>query len=219
LPTTTRTGYTLKGWYTAASGGTKISSTTKITKAITFYAQWTAASTGGATTVDASDIPYRYSMRYINQLGNPWYTTNSKYFRQTFWGDYSSKNGCGVASTSHALNYLGTNKLPSVICAANEKAGGETPVWMMWSSHGKVANDTGGLGLDDCLQRYLDTKGSTTGTSYAPPIIWIPYGTYRHYITIIGKNANGTYQKVDSAEDEINSYTKGTIYQTVQYYK
>jgi uncharacterized repeat protein (TIGR02543 family) len=42
LPTTTRTGYTLKGWYTAASGGTKISSTTKITKAITFYAQWTA---------------------------------------------------------------------------------------------------------------------------------------------------------------------------------
>ena len=28
LPTTSRTGYTFKGWYTAASGGTKIATTT-----------------------------------------------------------------------------------------------------------------------------------------------------------------------------------------------
>lgn len=44
LPTPTRTGYTFNGWYTAASSGTKItsSSTVSITAAQTLYAQWTA---------------------------------------------------------------------------------------------------------------------------------------------------------------------------------
>jgi len=43
LPTPTRTGYTFTGWYTAASGGTKItsSSTVSITSNQTLYAQWT----------------------------------------------------------------------------------------------------------------------------------------------------------------------------------
>lgn len=43
LPTPTRTGYTFNGWYTATSGGTKITSSTtvSITSAQTLYAQWT----------------------------------------------------------------------------------------------------------------------------------------------------------------------------------
>ena len=44
LPTPTRTGYTFNGWYTAASGGSKISSSTAMNRAAnhTLYAQWTA---------------------------------------------------------------------------------------------------------------------------------------------------------------------------------
>jgi uncharacterized repeat protein (TIGR02543 family) len=44
LPTPTRAGYTFNGWYTAASGGTKVtaSTTVAITSAQTLYAQWTA---------------------------------------------------------------------------------------------------------------------------------------------------------------------------------
>lgn len=42
LPTATRTGYTLKGWYTKTSNGTKIKTSTKITADVTYYAQWTA---------------------------------------------------------------------------------------------------------------------------------------------------------------------------------
>ena len=44
LATCTRTGYTFAGWYTAASGGTKITSSTQveITANQTLYAQWTA---------------------------------------------------------------------------------------------------------------------------------------------------------------------------------
>ena len=44
LPTPTRTGYTFAGWWTAASGGTQITSSTKVTTASnhTIYAHWTA---------------------------------------------------------------------------------------------------------------------------------------------------------------------------------
>lgn len=43
LPTPTRTGYTFNGWYTAASGGTKVTADTTVTATTdhTLYAQWT----------------------------------------------------------------------------------------------------------------------------------------------------------------------------------
>jgi len=42
LPSATRTGYKLKGWYTSSSGGTKIKASTKVTSTATYYARWTA---------------------------------------------------------------------------------------------------------------------------------------------------------------------------------
>ncbi len=45
LPTATRDGYTFGGWFTAASGGTKVTSTTTATKNVTYYAHWTKKST------------------------------------------------------------------------------------------------------------------------------------------------------------------------------
>ena len=46
LPTVSRTGYTFVGWFTAASGGTQITTNTtvKITAAQTLYAHWKASS-------------------------------------------------------------------------------------------------------------------------------------------------------------------------------
>lgn len=41
----TRSGYTFSGWYTAASGGTKVTSDTKMTGNMTIYAQWSASYT------------------------------------------------------------------------------------------------------------------------------------------------------------------------------
>lgn len=66
LPTATRTGYTFKNWYTAASGGTAVSSTTKMGSAnTTIYAQWTAKSytvtfdaNGGTTPTASKSVSY-----------------------------------------------------------------------------------------------------------------------------------------------------------------
>lgn len=47
LPTTnpTKTGYTFKGWYTSATGGTEVTTATTFDKDTTVYAQWTTAAT------------------------------------------------------------------------------------------------------------------------------------------------------------------------------
>lgn len=40
LPTATRTGYTFKGWSTSANGSVNVSTTTKVTGNVTYYAIW-----------------------------------------------------------------------------------------------------------------------------------------------------------------------------------
>ena len=40
LPTATRNGYVLEGWYTAANGGTRIAESTLVSRAMTYYAHW-----------------------------------------------------------------------------------------------------------------------------------------------------------------------------------
>ena len=53
LPTPTRSGHTFNGWFTAAMGGTQVTTSTVFTQNSTIYAQWTqngGGSTGGGST-------------------------------------------------------------------------------------------------------------------------------------------------------------------------
>lgn len=63
LPTPTRSGsYSFDGWYTAASGGTKVTTNTVFTKNRTVYAHWTYTGGGGsyyAPTVPDMPMLYR----------------------------------------------------------------------------------------------------------------------------------------------------------------
>lgn len=56
LPTPTRTHYSFDGWYTAASGGNRISTSTVFTSATTLYAHWTVNQ-------------YTYTIRYVSSNG------------------------------------------------------------------------------------------------------------------------------------------------------
>jgi uncharacterized repeat protein (TIGR02543 family) len=91
LPTVTRTGYKLKGWYTAKSGGTKISTTTKLTKNVTYYARWTinqytaTFKANGGGTVKPATIKKNYNtaiskLPTVSRTGykfKGWYTAKS----------------------------------------------------------------------------------------------------------------------------------------------
>ncbi len=58
LPTPTRTGYTFDGWYTTATGGTKVTSSTRvsITANQTLYAHWTANEDEDIFTIIPRDV-------------------------------------------------------------------------------------------------------------------------------------------------------------------
>ena len=74
LPTITRSGYTLKGWYTAASGGTKIGNagaTYKPTGASTdVYAQWEQNAVTSTVTVNAGSGTLNGNSSYSGNAGS-----------------------------------------------------------------------------------------------------------------------------------------------------
>ena len=59
LPTPTRSGYTFNGWYTSASGGTRVTTSTVFTEDTTIYARWTPVYDGKDDTPTATfaDVP------------------------------------------------------------------------------------------------------------------------------------------------------------------
>lgn len=97
LPTCSRTGYTFLGWYTASSGGTKISSTTKITDTVTYYAQWSINSytltynVNGGNAVSPSSKSVQYGSAY-GTLPTPTKSSDAEY-TYAFAGWYTAASG------------------------------------------------------------------------------------------------------------------------------
>jgi len=98
LPTATRTGYNLKGWYTTKTGGTKVAASTKAAKKATYYAQWTAKkytlkfdANGGKVTSASKKVAYK---KGYGDLPTP---TRSGH---TFQGWYTTKTGGAKVSAT-----------------------------------------------------------------------------------------------------------------------
>lgn len=91
LPTVKRTGYTFQGWYTAKTGGTKVTANTKITKSQALYAQWKINTytvkfhANGGKNVSRTSIKVKYNSKAgklpaAERLGytlKGWYTKKS----------------------------------------------------------------------------------------------------------------------------------------------
>ena len=99
LPTCSRTGYTFLGWYTASSGGTKISSTTKITGTVTYYAQWSINSytftfdKNGGNTPSSTTITKEYNTA-VGTLPTCTRNANNTYtYVFAGWFDTSASSG------------------------------------------------------------------------------------------------------------------------------
>ncbi len=101
LPTPTRTGYTFDGWYTAATGGSKVTATTTVTEttAHTLHAHWTVNTytvtynkNSGTITNESKYTSYTYGTGLT--LPAP---TRTGY---TFGGWYTSSALTGTAATS-----------------------------------------------------------------------------------------------------------------------
>ena len=108
LPTPTRSGYTFAGWYSDASGGTKYTSTTKLTvaKDVTVYAHWTSKkytvtfnANGGSTPKASGKITKSKSVSMGKAYGTLPTSSRTGY---SFTGWWTAKSG-GTQITSDAL--------------------------------------------------------------------------------------------------------------------
>lgn len=70
LPTPTRTGYTFLGWYTSASGGSRVYEADVVTSSRTLYAQWQANTYTVTFNANGGDSSCSYSRTYGTQIGS-----------------------------------------------------------------------------------------------------------------------------------------------------
>ncbi len=103
LATTSRTGYTFNGWFTAASGGTEVTSTTVVSNASnhTLYAQWsplamrtvTFNSNGGSGTMapQTANVPTALTANAFTRTG------------YSFAGWNTNAGGTGTAYANNAV--------------------------------------------------------------------------------------------------------------------
>lgn len=194
LPTCTRTGYTFLGWYTASSGGTKISTTTVVTKDITYYAQWSINSytltfnpNGGTVTPTSKDLEYNSA---YGTLPIPTRASDAQY-TYTFAGWYTAATG-------------GTQ-----VTAATKMAAKDTTVYAHWTSNTRsytVSYQTTYGTLNRTSQSIAyNSKGSCTLT--------MPDNTDEFTYTFVGwyTAANGSGTKVGSELTLETPAIKGTV--------
>lgn len=174
LPAPTRTGYTLKGWYTSRTGGTQITAKTKATSDTTYYAQWTKKSykiiynsNGGTATNPATK-----TVQYQDSL--PAFPTAPTRTGYTF-------QGWGWNKTEVATNFSTYKMDPWDI-----------EVYAIWkvSKHKYTFNPDGGVVSVSSIERDYGTQLGTlpipTRTGY----------TYKGWFT--GKGGTGTEVKYNT---------------------
>lgn len=195
LPTCSRTGYTFLGWYTASSGGTKISSTTKITSTVTYYAQWSINSytltydVNGGNAVSPASKSVQYGSAY-GTLPTPTRASTAQY-SYTFAGWYTAATG-------------GTQ-----VTANTTMGAGNTTIYARWTATTRsytVSYQTTYGTLNKTSQSVAyNSKGSCTLT--------MPDNTAEFTYTFVGwyTAANGGGTKVGSELTLETPAIKGTV--------
>ena len=99
-----RTGYTFTGWFTAKSGGTKITKNTKVTKKVTYFAQWTKKIAN--TNIDSKLVgTWQYEDLVLSTVSNRVYHYHIFGKDGTF--HYFKKSGTSMPETT--ANYKVSN--------------------------------------------------------------------------------------------------------------
>lgn len=182
LPTCSRTGYTFLGWYTASSGGTKISSTTKITGTVTYYAQWSINSytltynVNGGNAVSPASKSVQYGSAY-GTLPTPTKSSDAE-FTYTFAGWFTAASG-------------GTQ-----VTANTTMGAGNTTIYAHWTATRRSCT----IGYQTTYGTLNRTSQSVAYNSKGSCTLTMPDNTAEFTYTFIGwyTAANGGGTKVGS---------------------
>ena len=175
LPSATKSGYTFDGWFTAASGGTKITSSTVINGNITFYAQFTENS-----STPTADLTWNFSTSDFNALGTITSTTTVNGLTITATSDntvvvdgsnktiegisfsHRLKTGGGGASNARTLSFAVTGNCTIEIYCISSNSTDTRTLNIYTGSYGGTTAATRSVGTTASKQTYDYTGGATT---------------------------------------------------------
>ena len=180
LPTPTRSGYAFDGWYTAATGGTKITDSTKVTANTTLYAHWKAnaytvsynvnggtgsiasqTKTHGTNLTLTTTKPTGKSFTVTYNANGGTVSTSSKTVSQTFTSWNTAANGSGTTYNAGAT-YSANANVTLYAQYANPSIGSlPTPTRSGYAFDGWYTAATGGTKITD------STKVTANTTLYA----------------------------------------------------
>ena len=233
LCTPTREGYSFDGWYTAATGGSKISSTTTVssTTDFTIYAHWTAASapsitfgTDGNSSYVAGTISSKItvtkgsadltssSLKYI------WSTSDSATPSTTFTSgstvSTSSKTGkYYLIATACGSDGACTTKVSNPFYVDNTAPTGSVTATLNYSTiEAKVTASDSGSGISSYgyliqTSSTCPTTGYTSSTNSNYSFNTPSSGTYYICVKLTDKVGNSSYVKSSAI-----SVTSGSSY-------
>ena len=239
LPKATRKGYRLKGWYTKKSGGSKVKTTTKIVKNVTYYAQWTANkykikfnANGGKGSMKAVSATYGKAVRLrANAFKKSKYkfmgwsvVRNSRpsYKNKAKVNNLTDKNGGIVTLYAAWAKKSSKAALSSVVKAAKAK--------LAFSSETKKLATTPKKGTaGESLSLKIGVSASSSRLSFSAKslpkglsigkksgkISGMPLkpGSFTSKVTVKDSAGNSISQKV-KFKIVVPSYAKGTFYGT-----
>ena len=229
LPTPTRTGFTFNGWYTAASGGTQVSSSTKMAKDnVTVYAHWTANTytvsfnaNGGSVSQSSKTVTYNAAYGTLPTPTREYYTFN---------GWYTAASG-GTKVTASSNYTAGANQ--TLYAQWTQNGFGS---WSSWGTTAVTANANREV-QSETRWRYRDKQFTTstsssmsgwtlynTTTSWSAWSAWSNYGLtaitandytevrttplYRYYAYLC-KNCGARYPYYGNLCSSCKAYTPG----------
>ena len=198
LPTCSRTGYTFLGWYTASSGGTKISSTTKITGTVTYYAQWSINSytltynVNGGNAVSPASKSVQYGSAY-GTLPTPTKSSDAEY-TYAFAGWFTAASG-------------GTQ-----VTANTTMGAGNTTIYAHWTATRRSYTATfngngGGTPSPSTITKTYDSELGTLPTCSRTGYTFLGWYTASSGGTKISSTTKITGTVTYYAQWSINSYT------------
>ena len=140
--------------------------------------------TGPSIQYGYSEDVQKGTIRYVSQ--NP----GAPYFYEEYWPDnFNPTMYCKSADVSMMLSYLGINMLPRDVM--NDGGDGSC----MKHNHGGAKVEYNGLSFEQAMDNYLKGNGV-----YSPVMVRLgstAYSSGQHFVLVIGKNADGTYQALD----------------------
>ena len=242
LPTPSRTDYTFNGWYTAASGGSKVSSSTTMgTANVTIYAQWTQVIKAHTLSFNANGGSVSEGSRSVNEgaaygtLPTPTrsgYTFNGWYTAASGGSKVSNTTTMGTANVTLYAHWTGVSVTYNVryVSSNGTDLGSATVAHNFGSSYTVSAPAKTGYNTPAAQTVAWDSTSAKTITfTYIPTSVsasttvtgnvWIKSGSTGLHYKVVIETRNRTANSIEFRATCTNTKDKGCYYGYTQKFR